>query len=157
MTLSGATTPSQSEPGSDGNEGVLCIPQSSSITGTLPSDCLVSYLGHSLGGGLTLLQTCRSVYSTARADWAISFMSISFGVKSGWLAIYSCYYLCEFFISALADDLSLESKWQQVSLDSPRPTGLLVIMADLNFAAVWRVSIRHSIFNSSSPTSKKII
>ena len=26
MTISGATTPGQSEPGSDGNEGVLCIP-----------------------------------------------------------------------------------------------------------------------------------
>ena len=32
-TLSGATTPSKSETGSDGNEGVLCIPQSSNITG----------------------------------------------------------------------------------------------------------------------------
>ena len=46
MTLSGATTPSQSEPGSDGNEGVLRIPHSSRITGASPSDCLVSYLGH---------------------------------------------------------------------------------------------------------------
>ena len=44
--LSDATTPSQSGPGSDGNEGVLRIPQSFSITGTLPSDCLrlVSFL-----------------------------------------------------------------------------------------------------------------
>ena len=48
-TLSGATTPDQSGPGRDGNEGVLRIPQSSSITGTSPSDCLVSYPGHSLG------------------------------------------------------------------------------------------------------------
>ena len=30
-TLPGATIPGQSEPGSDGNEGVLCIPQSSMI------------------------------------------------------------------------------------------------------------------------------
>ena len=37
-----------SGPGSDGNEGVLHIPQSSSITGTLPSDCLAPYTGHSL-------------------------------------------------------------------------------------------------------------
>ena len=36
--------------GSNGNEGVLRIPQSSSIAGTSPSDYLVSYLGHSLGG-----------------------------------------------------------------------------------------------------------
>ena len=32
--LSGATTPGQSWPGSDGNEGVIHIPQSSTITGT---------------------------------------------------------------------------------------------------------------------------
>ena len=48
--LSGATTPDQSGPRSDGNKEVLCIPQSSSITGTSPSDCLVSYPGHLLGG-----------------------------------------------------------------------------------------------------------
>ena len=57
--LSGATTLGQSGPGSDGNEGVLRIPQSSSIAGTSPSDYLVSYPGHSffLGGrGLTPLQ-----------------------------------------------------------------------------------------------------
>ena len=35
----------QSEPGSNSNEGVLGIPQSSSITGTTPSDSLVSFLG----------------------------------------------------------------------------------------------------------------
>ena len=46
-TLSGATTPSQSGPGSDGNEEVFRIPQSSSITGTSASDCLVTYPGHS--------------------------------------------------------------------------------------------------------------
>ena len=33
-TPSGATTPGQSEPGSDDNEGILCIPQSSNINGT---------------------------------------------------------------------------------------------------------------------------
>ena len=41
----------QSGPGSSGNEEVLCIPQSPCLTGTSPSDCLVSYPGHSLGGG----------------------------------------------------------------------------------------------------------
>ena len=41
MALSGATTPGQSGPGSNGNEGVVHIPQNSSITGTTPSDCLV--------------------------------------------------------------------------------------------------------------------
>ena len=48
-TLQGATTPGQSWPGNDGNEGVLCIPQISSITGISLSDCLVSYPGHLLG------------------------------------------------------------------------------------------------------------
>ena len=37
-----------SEPGNEGNNGVLRIPQSSSITGTSPWDCLMSYLGYSL-------------------------------------------------------------------------------------------------------------
>ena len=41
MTQSGATTSSQSEPGSDGNERVLHIPQAYSITGPSASDCLV--------------------------------------------------------------------------------------------------------------------
>ena len=59
--LSGASTPGQSGPGSDGKEVALCISQSSGITGTSPSDCLVSYPGHSLGGwwGLTPLHRCR--------------------------------------------------------------------------------------------------
>ena len=43
ITLSSDATPRQSGPGSDGNEGVLHIPQSSGITETSPSDCLVSY------------------------------------------------------------------------------------------------------------------
>ena len=56
-TLSSATILGQSGPCRDGNKGVLRIPKSSIITGTSPSDCLVSYPGHSLvGGGLTSLQ-----------------------------------------------------------------------------------------------------
>ena len=39
--LSSATTLEQSGPISNGNEEVLCIPQSSRIIGTSPSDCLV--------------------------------------------------------------------------------------------------------------------
>ena len=38
MTLSGATTLGQSGPGSDGNEGLLSIPQGSCITGVWPSN-----------------------------------------------------------------------------------------------------------------------
>ena len=41
-TLQGSSTPGLSEPGSDGNEGVVCILQSSSITGASASDYLVS-------------------------------------------------------------------------------------------------------------------
>ena len=41
-TLSGDTTVGQIGPGSDGNKGVFRIPQSSSMTGTSPTDCLVS-------------------------------------------------------------------------------------------------------------------
>ena len=59
-TLLGATTLGQSGPGSDGHEGVLRIPQSSSITGASPSDCLVSYPGHLLESVLPL---CRDVVS----------------------------------------------------------------------------------------------
>ena len=42
ITLSGASIPEQSGPGSDGNEEVLHIPQSSNITEASSSDCLVS-------------------------------------------------------------------------------------------------------------------
>ena len=45
-TLSAATAQSKNGPGSDGNKGVLCIPQSSSITRNSTSECLVSYPGH---------------------------------------------------------------------------------------------------------------
>ena len=47
-TLSGATTPAKSGPGSNGNDRVLHIPQSWNIASQ--SDCLVSYLRHSLLG-----------------------------------------------------------------------------------------------------------
>ena len=66
--LSDATTSDQSGPGSDGNEGVLCIPQRSSITGTSSSDCLVSYWGHSLRWGSYPSAEKQPVYSTV--DWA---------------------------------------------------------------------------------------
>ena len=62
-TLSGATTPGQSGRGNDGNEGVFRIPQGSSITGTLPSDCLVSYPRHLLGESYPSAEV-HLVYST---------------------------------------------------------------------------------------------
>ena len=61
--LSGATTLGQSGPESDGNEGVLRIPQSSSIIGASPSECLVSYPRHLLGG-LPLCRDAVSVFSS---------------------------------------------------------------------------------------------
>ena len=48
-TLSDTTTLGQSGLGRDGNEEVLCIPQSSSITGNITIRLL--YPGHSLGVG----------------------------------------------------------------------------------------------------------
>ena len=72
-TLSDATTPGQSGPGSDGNERVLHIPQSSSIAEASLSDCLLSYTEHSLvvmGVGLTnyISTKMQSVYFTAPAN-----------------------------------------------------------------------------------------
>ena len=67
--LSGATSLGQRRPGSNDNEGVLRILQSPGITGTSPSDCLVSYRGHILGGGV-VLPLCREAvgvfYSPSR-------------------------------------------------------------------------------------------
>ena len=61
-TLSGATTLGQSGPGSDANEEVLCIPQSSSITGASPTDGLMSYSEHSL---------VRESYPQQKSSWCI--------------------------------------------------------------------------------------
>ena len=49
-TLTGTNTPDQSEPGSNGNGGVLHNPQSSR-TRASPSDCLVSSPGQLVVGG----------------------------------------------------------------------------------------------------------
>ena len=73
--LSSATTPSQSGPGRDGNEGLLHIPQSSSIAEASTSDYLVSYPEHSLGKSYPSVEK-QSVYSAAPADWTKIYMSI---------------------------------------------------------------------------------
>ena len=65
-TLSSATNPGHLATGSDGNERVLHIPKSSSITGTSPSDCLVSLPGHLLGGGLPLCRDAVGVFYSPR-------------------------------------------------------------------------------------------
>ena len=68
MALSGAIIAGQSGLGSDGNEGVHCIPQSSSITGNSPSDCLVSYQGRLLECGYPSAEV-KAEYSTVPDDW----------------------------------------------------------------------------------------
>ena len=77
-TLSGATIPGQNRSGGDGNEGVLCIPQTSNITGASPSDSLVLYPGHSLGESYPSA-VIQLVYSTALCNKQIGwFCLISF-------------------------------------------------------------------------------
>ena len=63
----------QNRPGSNGNVGVPRIPQGPSITGISPSDCLVSYPGHSLEWGSYPSAEVQLVYSTAPANWANQF------------------------------------------------------------------------------------
>ena len=58
-TLTDATIPDQSEPGSNGNEGVRRIPKA--LVLLEPHHHLVSYKGHSLGKS----------YPSADIDWAI--------------------------------------------------------------------------------------
>ena len=57
---------------------------------------------------------------------------------------------CEFFLPALADSLSLEYHWQQVSRTR------LSIVANLENTVVWMDSNRPPIFNSSSLLSKPL-
>ena len=67
--LSGATTPGQSGSGSDGYEGALRISQSSSVTGTSQSDCLVTYSEHSLVVGALLLR--REAVGVIYSPWQL--------------------------------------------------------------------------------------
>ena len=67
--LSCATSSRQSGPWSDGNERVLRIPQSSSITGASSSDCLVSYQDNRQRGSYPFAEM-QLVYSIALADRA---------------------------------------------------------------------------------------
>ena len=84
--LSGATTPGQSGPGSDGNEGVLRILQSSSTVGTSPSDCLVSYPGHSLGG---VLPPCRGAVSVFYSPSRLGNSMLACFLLPSFLDVYS--------------------------------------------------------------------
>ena len=73
-TFSGVTTPGQSGSGSNGNEGVLHIPQSSR-TGASPSDCLVSYLRNLLKKSY-LSAEMQKVRSIAPADWVVEIWGV---------------------------------------------------------------------------------
>ena len=76
-SLSSATTPGQSGPESDGNEGVFRIPQSFSITGASLSDCLVSYLGFSLEEYYPSAEK-QCMYFAATVDWATNYWITEF-------------------------------------------------------------------------------
>ena len=84
-TLSGATTPVQSGSGRDDNEGVIRIPQSSCITGTSSSYCLVSYPGHSVGWVLPLYRGAVGVfYSPSRLDNIFILLSAGAAKSTRW-------------------------------------------------------------------------
>ena len=75
----GVTTPGQSGPGSNGNEGVLHIPQIFKAEAS-PSDCFMSYPRQLLGGFYPSTEM-QSVYSTAPVDWAETFLDILIYIK----------------------------------------------------------------------------
>ena len=78
-----ATTLGQGGPGNYGNEEVLRIPQSSSITGTSPSDCSVSYTRTLVGGVLPLCRDAVGVfYSPSRLGYIHSCRRLSENLKS---------------------------------------------------------------------------
>ena len=66
MTLLGTIILGESGHGSDGNEGVLHIPESFTITGASPLDRLILYTGYSSYPSVEM----PSVYSIAPFDWA---------------------------------------------------------------------------------------
>ena len=65
-TLSGAVTPRQRVPESNGNEGVLCIPQSSIITGASPLYYLMSKQVTRCGGGMSYPSAVDIFHSRSR-------------------------------------------------------------------------------------------
>ena len=105
-TLSGATTSSQSRLGSNGNEGVLHIPQSSGITGALPSDCLLTYTGHLLEGGSYSSTEIQTVYSTAPANWVDTRMSLTRYKFSNILVHASLWHICH-----ATEEVQIRGKW----------------------------------------------
>ena len=70
-TLSGATTPDPSGPGSNGNEEILHIAKNSSITGVSPSDCLSRTLVEGL-----VLPLCREAVGVFYSFIRLGHMSL---------------------------------------------------------------------------------
>ena len=120
MTLSGVTTPDQSRPGIDGNEGVLCIPQSSSTTGTSPTNCLESF--RTLIRGSYPSAEMQSMYSTDPHSSRLDNIIIIISSMNNFMIIFPC----EFLTLVLTESFSLKSKRQQVSRTLPS------IQADFN-------------------------
>ena len=88
-TRSGAITSGQSRLGSNGNEGVLHISQSSK-TGTSLSDYLISYQRHSLAGGvLPLSAELQSMYSTAPPSAPLQLTELSIERDQIYLTVFS--------------------------------------------------------------------
>ena len=87
-TLSGANSCGQSVPGSNGNERVLHIPQSSGISRA--SDCLMSNPGNLLMGSFPYAKM-QSVYSVTPADWLnMFFLFFLLNSKSIIVLVYAC-------------------------------------------------------------------
>ena len=61
MILSGTTSSGQRGPKTDGNDGVVPIPQSSKNTGVSQSNCLMSYTGRSFGKFLPSAETPQCI------------------------------------------------------------------------------------------------
>ena len=84
-SLSGATTQSKSGPESNRNKEEHRTPQNSSITGTSLSDCLESFLGHSLVvGGVFPSAEIQLVYSAAPADCAYRVLNMTLDFTWWW-------------------------------------------------------------------------
>ena len=94
---------------------MLHIPPSPSITWTSPSNCLVSYTGHSLGGGSYPTAEVQSVYSTAPADWIIRFNKI--GLRAIIFAAIIRYSVFILRVNFLAMSRSSNVQFRRISLE----------------------------------------
>ena len=134
-TLSGATTPGQSGPGNDGNEGVLRIPQTSSISG-LHSSKHQNYCSLNI-------RLFNAISRTLDGEWGLPLYRDAVGVfystnRLGWL-------LWSFFTWNLSNNKS-----RHVS------RSLFCILADLSNAEIWMVSHLPFIVYSSRLFSKHL-